>query len=301
MGANRWLWVVTAALAYAILLRPDQGLLAAAVLPAMLWAAAWDGASGRGVRAAFPVLVAGLCVLLPLAPWTVRNWRTFHVLQPLAPRYANDPGEQAPLGFQRWYRTWAIDFASTENVYWNYNGDRIEPGDLPRRAFGDAAGMRRETNDLLEDYDRTTTGTPALDARFAALAAERIHDAPFRYYVLLPTARVLNMVLRPRVEIMPIELEWWRWREHPGQTMFAAVYGVLNLVYLGLGSAGLMAWRRAGWGEWRALAWAMAASIVLRCGLLLTLDNSEPRYTLEFFPVLLVWAGGLFPGQGKRV
>ena len=23
--------------------------------------------------------------------------------------------------------------------------------------------------------------------------------------------------------------------------------------------------------------------------LLLTLDNSEPRYTLEFFPVLIVW------------
>jgi hypothetical protein len=38
----------------------------------------------------------------------------------------------------------------------------------------------------------------------------------------------------------------------------------------------------------------MAASLILRCALLLTLDNAEPRYTLEFFPVLLAWAGALF-------
>jgi hypothetical protein len=33
---------------------------------------------------------------------------------------------------------------------------------------------------------------------------------------------------------------------------------------------------------------------VLRCAVLLTLDNSEPRYTLEFFPVICVWAAVLF-------
>jgi hypothetical protein len=38
----------------------------------------------------------------------------------------------------------------------------------------------------------------------------------------------------------------------------------------------------------------MAASLLLRCALLLTLDNAEPRYTLEFFPILFVWAGALF-------
>ena len=42
-----------------------------------------------------------------------------------------------------------------------------------------------------------------------------------------------------------------------------------------------------------ALAWAMVAFVVLRCALLLTLDNSEPRYTLEFFPLLIVWASFL--------
>jgi hypothetical protein len=34
----------------------------------------------------------------------------------------------------------------------------------------------------------------------------------------------------------------------------------------------------------------MFAFVLLRCALLLTLDNSEPRYTLEFFPLLVLWA-----------
>jgi hypothetical protein len=38
----------------------------------------------------------------------------------------------------------------------------------------------------------------------------------------------------------------------------------------------------------------MVGFVALRCLLLLTLDNSEPRYTLEFFPLLIVWGSILF-------
>jgi hypothetical protein len=38
----------------------------------------------------------------------------------------------------------------------------------------------------------------------------------------------------------------------------------------------------------------MLASIVLRWALLLFIDNAEPRYTLEFFPIFFVWIGALF-------
>jgi hypothetical protein len=48
------------------------------------------------------------------------------------------------------------------------------------------------------------------------------------------------------------------------------------------------------------LAWAMATTVVLRCLLLLTIDNSEPRYTLEFFPVIFVFAGTLFEAAWRR-
>ena len=40
----------------------------------------------------------------------------------------------------------------------------------------------------------------------------------------------------------------------------------------------------------------MLASILLRLALLLTLDNAEPRYTLELFPVLFVFGGAWLSG-----
>ncbi|HTD96515.1 MAG TPA: glycosyltransferase family 39 protein, partial [Edaphobacter sp.] len=162
LGFNRWLWIIAATLAYALLLRPEQGMLAAVVLPAMLWltlpapeAAPTPNLSPRrALRAIAPVLVAAACVLLPLVPWTVRNWRTFHVIQPLAPRYATDPGETVPHGFQRWYRSWAIDFASTEDVYWNYDGAAVEISDVPIRAF-DTDEQYARTEAILAEYNLT--------------------------------------------------------------------------------------------------------------------------------------------------
>ena len=296
---NRWLYLLAATLAYSILLRPDQVLLAAAILPVMLLLCLRPRLNLKNIA---PVLLAAVLTVLPLAPWTVRNWRTFHVIQPLAPRYANDPGEAIPFGFQRWYRTWGIDFASTEDAYWNYNGAPIAIGDLPNRAF-DTDSQYATTDALLTQYNRTTIPTPALDARFAALAQERIQANPLRYYIALPVARLLNMLLRPRVEMLPIQLEWWHFQQHPGQTIFSTAYAALNLAYLVFGAIGLRRWHRATrtlspssptHAAAIALIAATSAFVLLRCALLLTLDNSEPRYTLELFPVVILWRSVLF-------
>ena len=300
-GYNGWLWVIAAALAYSLLLRPEQGLLGAAVLPAMLWQAMRNVRRRGTASGAGPVLIACMLTLLPLVPWTVRNWTTFKEFQPLAPRYANDPGEIAPEGFARWYRTWATEFASTEEVYWNYNGDRINLSDLPARAFdaGSAAAsadLRERTAALLDAYNVKMSLTPQIDGRFGGLAMERVHAHPVLYYLALPLARLLDMALRPRTEMMDVPLEWWRWREHPGKSLFAFTYAGLNLVYLVAGFAGIWLWIRRSRRErelLQELALAMVASVVLRSLLLLTIDNSEPRYTLEFFPVLFVGVGAL--------
>jgi 4-amino-4-deoxy-L-arabinose transferase-like glycosyltransferase len=291
-GLNRWLWLTAGAMAYSVLLRPEQGLLAAAVIPSMLWMIRQKVGyfSAKVVR---PVVLAALCVLLPLVPWTVRNWRTFHVVQPLAPRYATDPGEFVSLGFQRWYRTWAIDFASTEEVYWNYDSAPVELGNLPARAF-DTSDQYARTAAILNEYNRKYNATPALDARFEALAEERIHDNPIRYYVALPVARLLNMLFRPRAEMLEIPLEWWRVRGHPRTTRIAVGLATINLGYFVLGAIGLSRWRRSGWGQHLPLVAAMVGFVALRCALLLPLDNSEPRYTLEFFPLLIVWGSFVF-------
>ncbi len=300
-GLNRWVWAIGFALGWAILLRPEQGLLAAAVVPGMIWleykskGALIAGGEPfepswtlRVLRAA--LLVSGLA-LMPLVPWTVRNWRTFHVVQPLAPRYANDPNEFNPYGFQRWYRTWAIDFASTANVYWNYDGDSISIADLPNRAF-DSNQQYAQTEAALNEYNLTDTATPKVDVKFAAIAAERVKADPLRYYLWLPLARVFNMWFRPRVDDLSVPLEWWKFRQHKAATLFAAAYGLLNIGYLALAAVGFS--RRREWGAWAPVLWAMVATVGLRSALLLTLDNSEPRYTLEFFPVLIVLGSSMW-------
>lgn len=296
-GWNRWLWVTACALAYSLLLRPEQGLLAAAIVPAMLWVA-WRASGATNLRRALPVAAVIACVVLPLVPWTARNWRTFHVFEPLAPRSAADPGEQVPTGFNRWYRTWAIDLASTDAVYWNYNAAEIDINDLPTRAF-DTDEQYTRTDTLLTEYNRTCDAKPAYDAQFASLARERIQADPIRYYVTLPVARVVNMVLRPRTELLPVSLDWWKWSKHPGESAFSLAFAALNLGYFIVGLMGWWRWRQRRWDGNPALAWAMMGYVLLRLALLLTMDNSEPRYTLEFFPLLFVWAGALFVPVSK--
>ena len=155
LGSNRWLWVTAVAMAY-------SRSTAAGAGTARSGSHSGDAVDGLAVvrtprlaadgRLAARRRLPPFCVVLPLVPWTVRNWRTFHVIQPLAPRYATDPGELVPLGFQRWYRTWAIDFASTEEVYWNYDSAPIEIGDLPARAF-DSNDQYVQTAAILNDYN----------------------------------------------------------------------------------------------------------------------------------------------------
>lgn len=289
-------WLIVFSLGYAILLRPDGGLLAAAVCPAM-FAFAWRS---QGLRTAFAlVLLCGVCALLPLTPWTERNWRVFHVLQPLAPFYATDPGEFVDRGFNRWYRTWAVDYASTEEVYWPENNDVIDGSDLPARAF-DSSAQRAQTLALLDDYNRDTTLTPALDARFNAIAAERVVAHPLRYYVELPAARLLNMWLRPRLELLPEDARWWRnTAANPHQTGIALAYGGLNLLYLLAGILGTVLIARFGGERARAMLWPMLAFVLLRSALLATIDNSEPRYTLECFPVVMVLAAAVPALRGR--
>lgn len=278
-----WLVLASLALGYSILLRPDQGLLAAAVMPLFLRA-------GPGTRVTWRSAV--LCValtVLPLVPWTVRNARTFHVFQPLAPKSATDPGEPYPRGFQHWYRTFAVDFATTEDAYWNYPEIAVNPHDLPTRAF-DTPQERAEATRLLQEAAAAKKLRPNIEAAFTRLAAERVHAHPVRSYVLLPVARLINMLLHPRVEMLPIDERWWRFSLHPGQTIFALGYALLNLGYMVLAALGL----RSAFRFAPALSASMCAFVLLRCALLLTLDNAEQRYTMEFLPVFFFFAAAWF-------
>jgi hypothetical protein len=280
-GSLRWAVVVGLALMAAVLLRPDQGLLAVAVIGAMVWVGVRAHGSVKDVALA---MVACVIVALPLCFWAVRNWRVFHVVEPISPKYANDPGEEVPYGFMRWYRTWAIGFPATVNVYWEYDGDVISMNDLPTRAF-DSQAQKEETARIIARYNEEQASTPAVNAEFARLAQQRVRARPFRYYVELPVARLADMWFRPRIEYMKIPLDWWRVRAHPWDSLLAYAMGALNVIYLGMACVGLWQWRRGG-----VVVWAMVAFVALRCALLLTIDNSEPRYTMECYPVVIALA-----------
>ena len=227
-----------------------------------------------------------MCFLLALAPfalWTLRNVRVFHVFEPLAPRYATDPGENTWPGWQRWVKTWCLDFVSTYQIYWSMPGGPIDIRQLPSRAI-DSTAQYAETAKLLADYDANGDElSPQLDARFAQLANERIAAHPWRSRLLLPLGRMADMWLRPRVENLPIDLDWWEYKHHYAETRFSWFYASLNALYLLLGLAGLLV---------RPRLWPwMLLYMILRSALLCTIEAPEARYTLECFPMLFVLGG----------
>ncbi len=281
--------LLAASWSYATLLRPDGALLAVASFLAIVAFAnrSVPGMSPLGSARAWRLaLSASLLSVVPFAFWTARNLDTFHVFEPLAPRYATDPGEFTAPGFQRWMKTWVVDFASTSDIYWNVDNAPLEVSLLPSRAF-DSAAQREQTADVFAAYNESTTLSPAIDARFDALAAERERAHPLRTYLGLPLLRVLDMWLRPRTEMLNIELRWWEYDRHNAETEFAAAYAALNLGYIVLAVVG--AWRA--WRSSTVLVAAIVTYCLLRSLLLATIEAPEARYTIEVFPMLCILAG----------
>jgi hypothetical protein len=233
-------------------------------------------------RRLLPSLACGVVAILPFVPWAGRNWQTFHVIEPLAPRYANDPGEDPHLGWQHWVKTWCLDFTCTFQVYWNAPDGPLALEDLPGRAF-DSPEQRVATSALFDDYNRDQQLTPSIDARFEALAAERSSAHPLRTWVGMPVGRLIDMAFRPRVENLTIDLRWWEYWMHRSETRFSIVYGLVNLLLICLGVVGFC---------YRPRYWPyMVAYLVLRSLLLLTIEAPETRYTLEFFPFFFATGG----------
>lgn len=129
----------TFAVTYATLLRPDGALAAVAFAPVMLMQLVRGGNATRSASRARMALVCVFLALAPFAAWTWRNWKVFHVFQPLAPRLAIDPDERADLGWERWVKSWCLDFVSTYEIYWNVPGDVFDVNALPTRAFDSPA------------------------------------------------------------------------------------------------------------------------------------------------------------------
>jgi 4-amino-4-deoxy-L-arabinose transferase-like glycosyltransferase len=282
-----------------ILMRPDGGILFGGIGGYCFLLLLRSLFSKRstvpvGARGGFRVLRVGLILSIgafsPLVPWTLRNLHTMHRFEPLAPRYANDSDELVMSGFNRWTKTWIAEYTSVQEIYWKVPGDALDITRLPNRAF-DSPQQRLETEQILADYNQNHDVTPELDARFAALAAGRIHAAPLRYYVVLPSMRIADMWLRPRTELLPSDPRWWEFNDDPVWLTVSIVFGLVNLAYVVLAAAGLLRARELfGIG-------LFVLFLLLRSLFLGTLENPEPRYTLECYPVVIIMASAFLAGK----
>jgi len=289
-----WVWCGLA-LAASILLRPDGGLLLVAIGVYLLIVLVRFVRESREWKKVFWAgVLLSIFSLAPLIPWTVRNWRTFHRFQPLTPRYANNPWDYVPIGFNRWVKTWIVDYVSVQEIYWQEPGEKIDPEKLPARTF-DSAEQKQRTLELLDAYNQTTEVDPELDAQFAQLAQERIHARLLRYYVRLPALRIADMWLRPRTEVLPADPRWWEFKDDVKWSVVSVGFCAINLVYVILALVGLTRGHAIAWGG------LLVLFVVARSLFLGSLENPETRYTLECYPALIVMAAAVVKagvGQG---
>jgi 4-amino-4-deoxy-L-arabinose transferase-like glycosyltransferase len=263
------------------LARPETPLILVALALVLLWRCRrpvnWPRLMHAGV-------LLGCGLILSLAPWIVRNAITLHEFQPLAPRYADLPGEYHPAGFEAWTDTWLWHFRDVYLVSWNVNDKPIDIENVPAGAF-DTHEERTRVQEALDQYNDVTTLTPEMDRLFAELARERTRRHPLRTWVKIPVLRAGAMWFTPRIELLPYSGRLWpvstAWEDDPIDFGVTLGFVLLNIVYVILAIVGAWRIRR------RPAAAFLILFVLLRTAFFTTVETPEPRYVLECFPALL--------------
>jgi 4-amino-4-deoxy-L-arabinose transferase-like glycosyltransferase len=352
------LWLATGLVAgVSVLFRPDSGLFALAIgltLVVAMLTRRGDFAAGkrreeilyRTARASYLGAVFSLAFALVLVPWTIRNYRVFHLFQPLAPAHAEMPGEFVPRGYLAWLRTWIDNGRYIGPVLWSLDEAPIKLSEIPESAF-DSADEEQRVAALLAKYNQTEDPgvfqekqgesdqadksdnenendnqsdeedngsdeendeeqaapteqntdvemTPEIDAGFAQIARERIARHPVRYYVLLPLKRAHSLWFDTHSQYYPFEgdllpLEDLDYSIH--QQFWLPLFALLTLIYSVLGAAGAWFLLTSKDASARIFVLLVALMIFIRIGFFATLENPEPRYVVEVFPLLAILGG----------
>ena len=158
------LWVATGFIAgMAVLFRPDSGLFALAIGLTLVFATLSRASDVRltskreemlyrTARTSYLGAVFSLAFCLVLVPWAVRNYRVFHLFQPLSPAHAEMPGEFVPRGYLTWVRTWTADDRYIGPAIWALDEIPIKLSSIPDSAF-DSAEEKQRVGELLDKYN----------------------------------------------------------------------------------------------------------------------------------------------------
>jgi hypothetical protein len=237
-------------------------------------------------------VLMGVGLLLPLAPWAARNWRTLHEAQFLTPRYIQMPDDFAPLGFNAWTGTWLWRFRDVYLTLWRLNSEEIPIGSIPSQAF-DSAQERARVAEMLESYNYTLTLTREQDAAFHEIARERTARHSLRTYFRIPLLRSLTMWFTPRVELLPnsspLRPVGNEWENDRFDFLMTLGFALVNAAYVILALVGF--WMVRG----RPGVALLIAFILLRTAFIASfIETPEPRYVLECFPAVLALAAQVF-------
>lgn len=280
--------------------RPDAGLFVAAIGLTLAWGAlarAWASRSvaplGEAIRLG---LVFSLGFGLTVAPWIARNAAVLHRLALLPPSNMSEPGVFSPDGYCAWFGTWSDDESDLPLLYWTLGPDQpMKFSDVPARAF-DHPGEAKRVEALFAEYNAHPPPmmmTPEIDAQFAELARERIARDPWRSRLWLPLRRGCNLWFCTHSQYYDFEGRLFpldQFGDGSRQVGWRALFAVATGLYTVAGIAGAVALGRERGAGWRWLGLLMLM-IGLRMALLVRLEHTEPRYVVEFFPLLCVLGG----------
>lgn len=222
-------------------------------------------------------------LLAALTPWAARNARTLGRIEFLAPRYAQAAGDYMPSGFYAWTRTSMVRNRDAYTVTWALGKKPIPMNAIPDAAF-DSAAERARVAELLASYNDDLKLTPSLDRKFEALARERAAAHPIRTFALIPIERALATWFAPRVDVLRYSAKLWpvaeQWRANPAEFGAAAIFSLLNFVYIGLAAVGASRYRS------NPGCAVIVLYLVIRTALLTQLPTIEPRYVVVCFPAI---------------
>ena len=136
--------------------------------------------------------------------------------------------------------------------------------------------------------------TPAIDGAFGQIARERIARSPLRYYFWVPLKRVRTLWVGTHSDYYPFVGELFPLKDLDRKThqqLWLPLFEGLVWLYTLLGIAGALRLGRV--GKFAARPWLLLVvlMIVLRLAFFSTMENPEPRYTVEFFPLLAILGG----------
>ena len=131
--------------------------------------------------------------------------------------------------------------------------------------------------------------TPELDAGFAQIANERIARRPFRYYLQLPLRRAHALWFNTHSDFYPFNgdaLPLNSPENTRAENFWLPIFAVLVGIYTVLGAGGLFL--LAVNGGFNERAWVLMVVLIFTTRLVLfsMAVSVEPRYVVEFFPIL---------------